>query len=71
MDDIFENVLQSDGAMFAQSIQSSIQLTKSLKYEKKQRKVMLGSCMYASWHVDSRVIDVAVTASNRQVMKWC
>ena len=27
--------------------------------------------MYASWHVDSRVVDVAVTASNRQVMKWC
>ena len=32
---------------------------------------MLGSCMYTSWHVDSREVDVAVTASNRQVMRWC
>ena len=32
---------------------------------------MLGSCMYASWHVDSREVDVAVTASNRRVMRWC
>ena len=41
------------------------ELTVSLKYEKKNNeKIMLGSCMYASWHVDSREVDVAVTASN-------
>ena len=32
---------------------------------------MLGSCMYASWEVDSREVDVAVTASNWQVTRWC
>ena len=46
--------------------------TVSLKYEKNNnKKIMLGSCMYASWHVDSREVDVAVTASNRRVMRWC
>jgi len=51
--------------------------TVSLKYEKTTKRscwvhaIMLGSCMYASWHVDSREVDVAVTASNRRVMRWC
>ena len=39
--------------------------------KKNNEKIVLGSCMYASWHINSREVDVAVTASNRRVMRWC